>query len=49
MPMDKFVAHMTTIMMGAVNGTGELVGVVIDPPDQPISSAVKLQQIDLRA
>ncbi|WP_235632816.1 MULTISPECIES: TetR/AcrR family transcriptional regulator [Mycobacteriaceae] len=48
MPMDKFVAHMTTIMMGAVNGTGELVGVVIDP-DQPISSAVKLQQIDLRA
>ncbi|MHA3022788.1 TetR/AcrR family transcriptional regulator [Mycobacterium sp. BMJ-28] len=43
MPMEQFVAHMTTIMMGAVNGTGELVGVVIDP-DQPISSAVKRQE-----
>ena len=43
MPMEQFVSHMTTIMMGAVNGTGELVGVVIDP-DQPISSAVKRQE-----
>ena len=42
MPADEFVAHMTTIMMGAVNGTAELMGVEIDP-DQPIHNAVRSQ------
>ncbi len=40
MPADEFVAHMTTIMMGAINGTAELLGVKIDP-DQPIHTAVR--------
>ena len=42
MPAEDFVAHMTTIMMGAVNGTAELMGVEIDP-DQPIHDAVRRQ------
>ncbi len=42
MPAEDFVAHMTTIMMGAVNGTAELLGVEIDP-DQPIHDAVRRQ------
>ena len=41
MPAEEFVAHMTTIMMGAVNGTAELVGVVIDP-DLPVHNAVRI-------
>ena len=43
MPADKFVAHMTTIMVGAINGTAELLGIEIDA-DQPISTAVRRQQ-----
>lgn len=43
MPADQFIAHMTTIMMGAVNGTAELLGVKIDT-DQPIHTAVRRQQ-----
>lgn len=39
MPRDKFVAHLTTIMMGVINGTAELLGINLDP-DQPIHSAV---------
>ena len=34
MPPDEFVAHLTTIMVGAINGTGELLGIKIDA-DQP--------------
>jgi AcrR family transcriptional regulator len=43
MPADKFVAHMTTIMVGAINGTAELLNIKIDP-DQPINTAVRRQQ-----
>ena len=40
---DEFVAHLTTIMVGAINGTCELLGIKIDP-DQPINTAVRRQQ-----
>jgi AcrR family transcriptional regulator len=43
MPADEFIAHMTTIMMGAINGTAELLGVKIEQ-DQPIHTAVRRQQ-----
>jgi hypothetical protein len=43
MPADKFIAHMTTIMVGAINGTAELLGIKIDA-DQPINTAVRRQQ-----
>lgn len=39
MPRDKFVAHLTTIMMGVVSGTAELLGIDMDP-DLPIHNAV---------
>lgn len=31
MPPDEFIAHMSTIMLGAINGTCELLGINIDP------------------
>jgi hypothetical protein len=34
---------MTTIMMGAINGTAELLGIEIDA-EQPIHTAVQRQQ-----
>ena len=34
-PPDKFIAHLTTIMLGAIYGTAELLGIKIDA-DQPI-------------
>jgi hypothetical protein len=43
MPADQFIAHMTTIMMGAINGTADLLGVKIEA-DQPINTAVRRQQ-----
>ena len=43
MPPDKFVAHLTTIMMGAIYGTCELLGIKIEA-DQPINTAVRRQQ-----
>lgn len=39
MPHDKFVTHLTTIMMGVISGTAELLGVALDP-DQPFHDAV---------
>jgi AcrR family transcriptional regulator len=39
MPRDKFVEHLTTIMMSVVIGTAELLGIKLDP-DQPIHNAV---------
>jgi AcrR family transcriptional regulator len=39
MPHDKFVEYLTTIMLGAINGTAELLGVKVDP-DRPIHEAV---------
>lgn len=43
MPADKFITHMTTIMMGAINATAELLGIRIEA-DQPIHTAVRRQQ-----
>jgi len=39
MPRERFVAHLTTIMMGVIIGTAEALGIAMDP-DQPIHSAV---------
>jgi AcrR family transcriptional regulator len=39
MPRDKFIGHLTTIMMGAIIGTTTLLGIRIDP-DLPIHKAV---------
>jgi AcrR family transcriptional regulator len=39
MPRDKFVEHLSTIMLGVVSGTAELLGIKLDP-DQPIHNAV---------
>jgi hypothetical protein len=39
MPREQFVAHLTTIMMAAIVGTGEALGITMDP-DQPIHSVV---------
>ncbi|MGY4652333.1 TetR/AcrR family transcriptional regulator [Mycobacterium sp. URHB0021] len=44
MPADQFIRHMTTIMMGAINGTAELLSVKIDA-DQPIHTAVRQQPV----
>jgi AcrR family transcriptional regulator len=38
MPPAEFVEHLTTIMLGTVSGTAELLGVDLDP-DAPIGSA----------
>jgi AcrR family transcriptional regulator len=43
MASDRFIAHLTTIMVGAIYGTGELLGIKIDA-DQPIHTAVRRQQ-----
>jgi AcrR family transcriptional regulator len=40
MPSDEFVAHLTTIMVGAINGTCELLGIRIDP-DLPLREGVR--------
>jgi AcrR family transcriptional regulator len=39
MPRDKFVEYLTTIMLGAINGTAELLGIKLDP-ERPIYEAV---------
>ena len=39
MPSDEFVKHLTTNMLGTINGTAELLGVDLDP-DRPIREAV---------
>lgn len=38
MPRERFVAHLTTIMLGVIDGTTELLGIKIDP-EQPIHAA----------
>ena len=43
MPADEFVAHMTTIMLGAINGTCELLGIKIDP-DLPLHEGVRRRE-----
>lgn len=44
MPADQFISHMTTIMMGAINGTAELLGVKIDV-NQPLHTVVRQQPV----
>jgi AcrR family transcriptional regulator len=39
MPRDKFIEQLTTIMMGVIVGTAELLGIKMDP-DQPIHNAM---------
>ncbi|MGZ4584846.1 MAG: TetR/AcrR family transcriptional regulator [Mycobacterium sp.] len=39
MPREKFVEYLTTIMLGAINGTAELLGIKLDP-ERPIHEAV---------
>lgn len=39
MPTDDFVKHLTTIMLGTINGTAELLGIDLDQ-DRPIREAV---------
>jgi AcrR family transcriptional regulator len=38
MPTDEFISHLTTIMLGTVNGTADLLGIDLDP-DRPIHDA----------
>jgi hypothetical protein len=40
MPTDEFINHLTTIMLGTVNGTADLLGVNLDP-DRPIHNAMQ--------
>lgn len=40
MPSEEFVAHLTTIMIGSINGTCELLGIKIDP-DLPLHEGVR--------
>lgn len=40
MPTDEFINHLTTIMLGTVNGTADLLGVALDP-DRPIHDAMQ--------
>lgn len=43
MPSDEFVAHLTTIIVGSINGTCELLGIKIDP-DLPLSAGVSRRE-----
>ena len=43
MPPDEFVAHMTTIMLGSIYGTCELLGIKIDP-DLPLHEGVRRRE-----
>lgn len=40
---DAFVAHLTTIMMGVINGTAETLGITMNP-DRPLHEAAPSQQ-----
>jgi hypothetical protein len=43
MPSEEFVAHLTTIMVGSINGTCELLGIKIDP-DLPLHEGVRRRE-----
>ncbi|MGV0741947.1 TetR/AcrR family transcriptional regulator [Mycolicibacterium sp. XJ870] len=43
MPIDEFVAHLTTIMLGSIDGTCELLGIRIDP-DLPLHEGVQRRE-----
>lgn len=40
MPSEEFVAHLTTIMIGSINGTCELLGIALNP-DLPLHEGVR--------
>jgi hypothetical protein len=44
MPREDFIAHLSTIMLGVINGTTALLGIKIDP-DLPIHKAVPREQV----
>ena len=41
---EAFASYFTTIIMGVINGTAELLGITVDP-DQPIHEAVQRQTV----
>ena len=43
MPPNEFVARLTTMMVGAINGTCELLGIKIDP-DLPLHDGVRRRE-----
>ena len=43
LPRDQFIAHMTTIMIGAINGTARLLGIRFDL-DLPVHDAVRREE-----
>jgi AcrR family transcriptional regulator len=43
MPPEEFVAHLTTIMVGSINGTCEILGIKIDP-DLPLHKGVSRRE-----
>ena len=43
LPSEKFVEYLTTIMMGAINGTCEVLGIKVDP-DVPLHEGVKRRE-----
>ncbi|MBO0677389.1 TetR/AcrR family transcriptional regulator [Mycolicibacterium sp. S2-37] len=43
MPPDEFVAHLTTIMIGSISGTCELIGIKLDP-DLPLHEGVRRRE-----
>ncbi|HKP39805.1 TetR/AcrR family transcriptional regulator [Mycobacterium sp.] len=43
MPADEFVTHLTTIMVGSINGTCEALGIKIDP-DLPLHEGVRRRE-----
>ena len=43
MPSAEFVAHLTTIMLSTINGTADLLGVVLNP-DLPLRGATRQTQ-----
>ena len=43
LPSEKFVDYLTTIMVGSINGTCEVLGIKIDP-DVPLHEGVKRRE-----
>jgi AcrR family transcriptional regulator len=43
MPSEAFVAHLTTIMIGSINGTCELLGIAMNP-DLPLHEGVRRRE-----
>jgi AcrR family transcriptional regulator len=43
MPSEAFIAHLTTIMIGSINGTCELLGIALNP-DLPLHEGVRRRE-----